>query len=202
MWCYTSADFPFVIGWVIRQWAHITSCIEHVKLVFLHGDFQSAVTSAFSAIEFFFGAVLNLLHWESGTPRPDVRGWFESEGFIARLRKRYHPLLGGNWNPGSLETITGKIQAVAELRGRVIHAGYSPTERETTETLDIALDAIDSLKAMLSLKRHKFTRTSLIVFGSTERDRTTKITDETRRSIEQEAIQVHKDIASYKAWLR
>lgn len=171
------------------------------RACFLYGDFQSAVTSAFSAIEFFFGAVLNLLHWESGTPRTDVQSWFDNEGFATRLKKRYHPLLGGNWNPETPTSIISKINRVSKLRGRVVHAGYAPTEGEAIRAIDSSSDAIDSLKAMLVSKRHKFNRTNLIVLGNAKLVKSVEMTDEMKRRITEEAIQVNQYITSYISWL-
>jgi hypothetical protein len=90
------------------------------RACFLHGDYQSAVVSAYSAIEVFFGAVLNLIHWEIGTSRDEVQGWFKDGGFMTRLRGRYHPVLGGTWNPNEPSAISYGIQALARLRGRVV----------------------------------------------------------------------------------
>lgn len=168
---------------------------------FLEGDFRSSIVSSFTAIEYFYGAVLNLLHWELNTPRSTVRQMLDTEGFATRLKTQYHPLLGGNWNPDKPTSITAQVNKVARTRGRVIQAGYQPDEHEARRTLAESQRLISLLKNRVFTQIHRFGRTNFVVFGARNLKHRGGWTRRMRELIGDEVEARQSFLASFRSWI-
>lgn len=168
---------------------------------FLEGDFQSSAVSSFTAIEYFYGAVLNLLHWELNTPRSTVRQILDDERFSTRLKTRYHDHLGGNWDPNIPTSITAQVNKIGTTRHRVIHAGYQPNEYEARQLLTESRQLIDRLKDRIFIQLHKFGKTAFIVFGSQALKDRGGWTKRMRELIGDETEAQQTLLASYRTWI-
>lgn len=128
----------------------------------VEGNYQAAITVACSAGEILLNAILLFTEWEKGTERRETKTWFETEGTRKRLRTRYHASLGGNWTNGK-EIV--QWLALMDLRNRVVHGGYWPTQHEVEDGLD-ALHGIEQfLKTRLVERRSKFPKTAMLFLG-------------------------------------
>jgi len=123
------------------------------------GDYASAVVEAQTAFEILMDAVLTFMLWEEGvSPEETAHTYFE-DGLAQRIRKYYHPRLGGNWDTGREGIIGTWAHTVAPLRGRVVHAGYRPTFREAQDALETVYRVDQFVKERLVQKRNQYKRT-------------------------------------------
>lgn len=110
------------------------------------GDYRSAVLATATAAEILLDDVLRHVLWEDGTRPEDAAKLFtDSRASAASRVPREHPrLLGGDWDPKGTGPVAGWREAIAEVRHRVVHAGYEPS-------LD---DARRAVEALTTLERH------------------------------------------------
>ncbi len=87
----------------------------------------------------------------------------------ARLRSRYHSRLGGAWQPDDPQTVLGKWADSVTVRGRVVHAGYRPSEQEVI----IAANLLREIEhfVMAVLKRLKFKANRRVIARPAGRER-------------------------------
>jgi hypothetical protein len=133
-----------------------------------NGDSRAAVLFAASAAEVLLNNLLAHMLWEEAM-RPEVAATlFDAATLLARLRRDYHPRLGGSGWDLSPGTALGDWHShLAALRHRVIHAGYEPTYEEARRALD-ALWRLDSYLADTFAKpkpRSTYPRTALALMG-------------------------------------
>jgi hypothetical protein len=172
------------------------------RFCFLEGDFRSSIISSFTAIEYFYSTVLNLLHWEMNTPRSTVVQMLEGEGFATRLRTRYHPFLGGNWSSDDPASITAQISTVARVRGQVVHAGNQPDEYEARQILSEAQRLINVLKDRTFTQLHRFGRTNFVILGVEDLKHRGGWTRRMRELIGDPVKARQSILSSYRTWLQ
>lgn len=132
---------------------------------FVDGDYAAAVIRSQISCEMLFDAVLLLLNWESQSKPPDVAAWFD-QSLTARIKARYQTFLGGSWDTTLGKTPIGRwARDVRDLRNRVVHLGYHPTDVEVRQCLATAGVLEDWLRGRVAAKRNQFPRTSLIFLG-------------------------------------
>jgi hypothetical protein len=170
------------------------------RAYWVDGDYAATVGAAFSACEVLLNSVLLMMAWEEGTGRDIPRGWFEEQGLVRRLRTHYHNRLGGSWDPNNPNRIIGRVMALAELRGRVVHAGYWPTEREAAGAREVMGDLSDFVKGRLIASFDRYPRTALLLLGEPGFRRLGKWEEADRFMREQGALE-EPWLASYREWL-
>lgn len=167
------------------------------------GDTAAAVNAVHTAGEILLDTILYMIGWEGGESYEDVARWFDGVGFKTRLKTHYHGQLGGQWNPDDPTTVIGKwAENVSRLRGRVVHAGYRPTESETGLALDTLGELEEFVKARLADRRLTYKRTALLLLGTPGLDKRGLYSGQIKRFVEQEADNEDDWIVSYKKWLK
>ncbi|MEU9537507.1 hypothetical protein [Streptomyces mirabilis] len=134
------------------------------------GDYGNAVIHAALASEIVLDSVLALLLWEEQLQVPSIDAalnvFDESRGGLAtRVRREYAPRLGGIWDPGKRGALQDWARDLANLRGRVVHRGYRPTEAEAVVALSASEALLDFIKGRLAIKARSYPRTALLVLG-------------------------------------
>lgn len=170
------------------------------RAYWVEGDYAATVSAAYTAGEVLLNSVLLLLEWEKGRRREISRSWFEDEGLQKRLRTHYHETLGGNWDPNNVNRPVGRFMALAELRGRVAHAGYWPREEEAIMALEVKDELSDFVKSRLAAKVTSYPRTALLLLGEPGLKRLnawSRVEEFVEKGMRGEAPW----IASYHAWL-
>jgi hypothetical protein len=171
------------------------------RAYWVEGDFAATVSAAYTAGEVLLNSLLLLLEWEKGTARAVTKAWFEEQGLTKRLRTYYHPSLGGSWDPKNSTGMIGKWMALAELRGRVVHAGYWPTEQEAEAALEMMGGLSDFVKGRLAIRLEAHPRTALLLLGEPGLRRLGKWRGKIKRFVEEEAGAEDPWIASFREWL-
>lgn len=111
---------------------------------FQGGCYREAVIYAQSSVEVFLGTLLTKILEIEGTAPDAIERLLQEVGFATRLRREYHPRLGGSWDVNNATSPLGYWYAnTYQLRNRVVHAGYSPTQLEAK----VAVDAASALRS-------------------------------------------------------
>ncbi|WP_231934717.1 hypothetical protein [Micromonospora viridifaciens] len=108
------------------------------------GEYRVAVVLAATAAEVLLDDLLMHMLWEEAY-RPEAAAPVFERGLATRVRTQYHTRLGGSWDVQREGPVQQWGRKLAALRHRVVHAGYSPTEREAAE----AREALFSLEGFL-----------------------------------------------------
>jgi hypothetical protein len=115
-------------------------------LMFREGDTRTSVIMAATACEVILDLFLLALLWEQSVSASEAADLFKKENTISRrVRKLYHPRVGGNWHVDQDGPIRKWFEEVANLRNRCAHSGYRPSREEAF----LALDSADSLRQFI-----------------------------------------------------
>jgi hypothetical protein len=99
------------------------------------GDYRLAALLFGIAAESLLDELMLHLMWEEAkTPEGVAASWFD--GLDRRVREELPHRLGGPWDATKRNPVGVWAQDVAALRHRVVHAGYTPTEREARASFD------------------------------------------------------------------
>jgi hypothetical protein len=85
--------------------------------------------------------------------------------FRSLLVKVLPPLIGGDWSLSGNSPVAKYWQSVYLVRNRIIHAGYSPGNRETEEAKDAFLDVREFISSLLWRNNARFPRTLVAKVG-------------------------------------
>jgi hypothetical protein len=132
---------------------------------YVESDYAAATVFAYTAVEIFCNGLLALLAWEIKTPRPQIVEWLEGEGFERRMRTRFSPLIGGNWDFKSSSSPIHILGEVANVRHRYLHAGIEPTMMQADRALEAFSVVTDFAKDRLAIKKYDFPRTAALIMG-------------------------------------
>lgn len=169
----------------------------------VNGDYAAAVVAAHTAGEILFDTILYMMAWEEGTPYEEAAEWFEKSGLTARLRSHYHSRLAGAWQPDDTRTVLGKwTDSVTKVRGRVVHAGYRPSEWEATVAVNLLGEIGHFVKDRLAEKCMKYKRTALLLLGQPGLERRGLYGGQIKKFVEEEAGNEDPWIAAYRKWLK
>jgi hypothetical protein len=87
-----------------------------------------------SAAEILLDELLLLLLWEEGTCPDEASALFknrETDTTLKRVKsKLYQTRIGGDWSMNRDGLIGRWRSSIAELRNRITHSGYEPTQKE------------------------------------------------------------------------
>ena len=163
----------------------------------VHADYASTVVWSHTFIETFLDSVLLSMTYEERISEDDVRDLFASEQFFKRLRTQYSRL-SEKWNPNDETTIIGRwIKDVRFIRNDVLHHGYIPTEHEALQALTTAGEMAEFVKEEILVRRQKYPRTTLLLFGMPGLDSRGLWGGELKDMAEQDMLQW---IASFQEW--
>ncbi|MDP8931902.1 MAG: hypothetical protein M3O70_25865 [Actinomycetota bacterium] len=132
------------------------------------GDYGDAAVQAALACEVLLDAVLGLMLWEEQLVAPDeqIAAAIFGVPLKSRVRREYHPRLGGDWSLTDGGSVATWDEQVARLRGRVVHRGYRPTQDEAYAAVEEASGALlDFVKGRLAERVRTYPRTSLLLLG-------------------------------------
>jgi hypothetical protein len=128
---------------------------------FAFGDYSDAVIFVGIASEVLLDHVLGMMLYEEGISATEAKDVWDGVGLATRLRKQYASRLGGPWNR-EVEVWKDKV---ARLRGRIVHAGYRPTETEAQAAIVSYEDLNEFLRKRLVERRIKYPYATLQIAG-------------------------------------
>lgn len=131
------------------------------------GDFRLTSILSGTAAESLFDELLLHLQWEEGmTPESAASAW--SPGLDTRVRTEFSRRLGGSWDARGTSPVGEWSRNVADIRHRVIHAGYSPSAREAHAAFDGVTNLITYLADRLASDSvlSRYPRTAVAVAGN------------------------------------
>lgn len=129
------------------------------------GAYRAAVLFTATACEVLLDDLLAHLLWEERARPEDAAGVFESF-LTARVKREYHPRLGGQWTVDRDGPVRSWATAVADLRHRVVHGGYEPTLDEARTAAAAARDLNAHLCDLVAAKAAVYPRTALLLPGA------------------------------------
>jgi hypothetical protein len=140
------------------------------------GEMRGAAVFTAAAAESLLDELLLHVMWEEAyTPERAADEWKrrENQSLTGRLKRLYSPRLGGTWDLTRTGPVKEWNESVADLRHRVVHAGYQPSERECVASAQ-ALEALvrfvgDRLAREATFRR--FPRTAYNLLGDPGLDR-------------------------------
>jgi len=133
-----------------------------------HGDTRLAALLSALAAESLLDELLMHLKWEeAATPERAADSWIN--GLVTRIKREYPSRLGGNWDFGGEGPIGRWNLHVAELRHRIVHGGYVPTEEEASRAYASINALVEFLVDRLATDQclRKYPRTALTLAGET-----------------------------------
>lgn len=124
---------------------------------FLGGCYREAVVYAQSSVEVFLSTLLTKILEIEGASPAAIEQTLQDVGFAARLRREYHPRLGGSWDVNNAASPLGSWYAnTYKLRNRVVHGGYAPTQHEAKMAVDAASALRDHVISLIHQARIEF----------------------------------------------
>lgn len=167
---------------------------------YVDGDYATTVINAHIAGEVLFDTTLLMMAWEEETPREEAANWFES-ALAKRLRTYYAPRLGGAWDTRMPKTVSGRwTMRVSDVRNRLVHSGYRPTELEALTALDLFDEVVEFVKGRLVVQRDKYPRTTLMLLGQPGLERREAYKGKIKNFVENRAGREEAWIESYLQW--
>ena len=131
----------------------------------LEADYQACLFWSYCKTETLLDGLLLMSAWEEAVPAEEAAGWFE-HGLVGRISRRYSSRFGGNWDITLADTPLGKWRtSVEEVRHRVVHHGYRPSEFEARDALDAGEGLQKFLLERLTRSRRRFPKTAMIWLG-------------------------------------
>jgi len=135
------------------------------RAIFIEYDFPAGVVWSYASIESLLNGMLIAMAWESGVPSGDTAKWFRCS-LKRRMVKCMKTRIGGGWDTRDAKGAFGRWNSsVAQLRHRVIHAGYVPTDYEAREALDASSTLESYAKELLANASDSYLRTAAIFLG-------------------------------------
>jgi hypothetical protein len=165
------------------------------------GRASAAMIAAQTAGETFCVTVTACLLWERGDPPDSMRGLSSGDG--TRLLRRHLPqLLGGQWFiAGQACESTRWQEACSSLRNRVVHAGFTPTLRQSEDAIEATIDLQRRVCDRLAHRSSQFPATALMVLGEPGfRRRNLPIVGSVRRIVEEPDL-LGLARHEFRAWL-
>lgn len=164
------------------------------------GDRGQAVTHVAIAAETLFDALLALILFEEHQIDPEsavgpLGGWL-----TARVKAQFHPRLGGSWALTGDGPLAKWDRHIATLRNRVIHRGYTPTQRETHDAFLSFNELHEFLIKRLVEKRNDFRRAALLLVGTKRLREEGHYRGPFREAVEQKGEREATWLSDFNAW--
>lgn len=158
LWQQTTAGYPFV---PFLERARVAK-----REYLADGDYPTTVIAAYTACEVLLNTALLMMAWEEGKTRDETRAWFEARlQFMNRVSREVQPRLGGNWANPPRKSPMGQLEMLSDVRQKVVHLGYLPTEKEAQEALEALHVLEEFVKQRFAEKRLTYPRTCLLLNG-------------------------------------
>lgn len=141
--------------------------IDAERLI-VDGDYAGSIVKCAQACEILFDGILGLMLWEEigGAPRADgpieAAAEILARPLVSKVRREYHPRLGGMWDPTGEGPVGGWSRSVAATRNRIVHRGYQPLADEAADALNATHTLDDYITGLLAAHARKFPRTALM----------------------------------------
>jgi hypothetical protein len=147
------------------------------------GNLVLAAALAGMAGEVLLDTLLKHMLWEEEADPDEAAKLFEDTGFAARLRRHYHERLGGVWRETGPGPVADFQSQTAQLRHRVVHAGYEPTRSEVADSFDAlwSLETFIGDRLASSRNRRNYPRTAIAWMGWEGLARRKAVTNALRR---------------------
>ncbi len=129
------------------------------------GDYAVAMILLQTASEILIDTVLTTLYWETGEDAAGAAEKFVEGGATRRLRHSFQHLLGGYWGTDRSGPVADWFVLVVKVRNRVVHAGYQPTDEETSGATDAVLKLQNYMFNRVAAKNKRFARSAMILMG-------------------------------------
>jgi hypothetical protein len=129
------------------------------------GNTKTALILTQIAVESLLDTLLSLVLWEEGASPEVAATDVFSDAFVTRLRKHFHPRLGGSWDdrrPGATHDL---VKDVIRVRGRVVHADYMPTRDEAWKAIAAATTMDEFIRDRLADRRNRYPKTTILFLG-------------------------------------
>jgi hypothetical protein len=163
-----------------------------------HGTYRQSVALVHTAVEVLLDTVLGLMLWEEGVDAEKAASQVFSGYVSARVKREFHPRLGGNWQTEGRGAVAQYLRLLAPLRHRTVHLGYSPTGAESAEALRIAGAMEDHLSERLLAKKHLYRTTVCLFFGDRRLRERGEMSRTLRRHLETSDLDTW--LADYNDW--
>lgn len=127
---------------------------------------ESAVQTGIAA-EVLLGALLGLAMWEEhgrGELTIDDAAEVLSTDLTPRLRSQYGKRFGGNWSFDA-NPLKGWDANIADLRNRVVHAGFEPEKHEAYAAMDALMALERFIGDRLAVRWKTYPRTAWLFLG-------------------------------------
>jgi len=161
-------------GFALRQQSYRGFVADYLDLVRetqvalnLDGSYRAAVLYAATSCEVLLDNLLAHMLWEERVRPEDAAATFDAgrEGIAGRVKRHYHPRLGGQWSVDRPGPVRDWFTQVAGLRNRVVHGGHEPTLAEAAAASTAATSLATYLGDLLSARTQDSPRTALALPG-------------------------------------
>jgi hypothetical protein len=133
-----------------------------------NGRARESIVQAAIAAEVLFSAILGLAMWEEhqrGESTIDDAADAFSQPLAMRIRSQYSKRFGGKWFTDT-DPIKGWQTHIADVRHRVVHAGYEPDKHQAHTALE-TLQALERfIGNRLAVKWKTYPRTAWLFLGN------------------------------------
>ena len=147
----------------------VLTASEHARRAqrsfYVDADYLGTLVWSYAWLETFLDGILMISAWEEGLAQQDVAKWFDTS-FMRRIKGHVPSRLGGKWIPERSDSYFGAwSKGVGEVRHRIIHDQYRPTEDEALLALEVSEKLEGYIRDRLARVRRRFPKTALIVLG-------------------------------------
>lgn len=164
------------------------------------GDYANCVIQVQTAMEVLFDGLLSLLLWEEGRDPDAVAKEIFSESLHKRIRTRFPPRLGGDWNTRGHGVIGRWAQLLVPLRNRIVHAAHRPSREEAMEALQVMQEVDEFVRQRVVDRQTNYMRTALMFLGQPGLQHFGVWSGRIKRFVEEEADKEPNWLETFRGW--
>lgn len=134
----------------------------------VQGQYAESVIQSAIAAEVLIQSILMMMLWEESIPEenPQEAASVLGSRMAARLSRHYASRLGGGgWNLSDGGPVERWHNATANVRNRIVHAGYRPSRAEAESAYEALADLELFICDRLGSAAKKYPRTALMMLG-------------------------------------
>jgi hypothetical protein len=141
----------------------VERALDAERVLTISGDTANAVILAQVSVEIFLDTVLELLLLDEGAEAGTAVSMLD-DPLLRKVRRYFPERLGGDWNSDS--GLIGMWHERANtLRGRVVHAGYTPSREEAWDAIRACRELESFVRGQIAQKATRYPRAALVVLG-------------------------------------